>query len=176
VAIWKLISVLALEAVSFFIIPFGLEYFGYIQQLTAVAPWILGVTLAGMLIKALCGYISSDDIKWDRQGYEFCGLTFSASVTGLALQLLSDKDLFPGIPTTGLWEYLKAFGADIKPQRIAFLVLLLFVSLIMLLITAIISKEINKPNTHWKAGLSLINFGLGNFLFAFYIYLLIVKG
>jgi hypothetical protein len=99
-------------------------------------------------------------------------ILLGASLSSLSLQLVSHKDLFPGISSTGL---IAAITPNVVDQRKILLIIIFLIACLFALLTAYIGRHIKDPKTKCPNCLSFINFVLGAGLFGYYVLLLISK-
>lgn len=175
-AIWTLLSIVAFEVVALLIMPFVLHRYGYINLHGINTVLVLGATLAGMLLKTLASFAITEDVKYERQGFDFCALGVGAILSSISLQLISEKDLFPYLSASSIWRNLNVYSADVRQQRLIMLLILLFVSVIFMLLSALICREIHVRRPWGVPFLKAISFCLGATVFAAYVNLLIGKG
>jgi hypothetical protein len=174
--IWKLLSAIVVTVALLVAIPYGLETLGLVSPLTPNAWVVLLVTGLGLVLKTVFGDLISGEFEYHKHGYDFCVVTLGATISSLSLQLTTDKDLFPGLPSTGPLSFLAGVSGDVLVQRRMLLFLFLLLSCVVALLTAYISKAIKDPNTRFKNALSLINFSFGSALLGAYVLMLITKG
>lgn len=172
--IWKLLFAVLLIAGLVIASPYGLAWVGFIPPIKNYAWAVMVPATVGILLKMIFGDMVSGEFLYYKYGYEASILTFGAVLSNLSLQLLSDQDLFPGISkNTPFGPFL--LGPDPASQKRYLLLMLFILALGCTALTAYIARAAADPNTRAKSGLSIINFGVGSFVMALYVLLLITK-
>jgi hypothetical protein len=171
--IWKLISAIVVTIALLMVGPYALAGVGLISPLVPKAWIVLLVTGLGLILKTVLGDMISGEFEYHKHGYDFCIISLGATISSFSLQLTSDKDLFPGLSSTGP---LAIISSDVLEQRRVLLFVFLLFSYTATLLTAYISKAIKEPDTKFKNALSLINFSIGSALLGVYVLMLITKG
>ena len=165
--IYKLLVGLGITVASVILAPLVASDLGYMPQLNDKGILILLVAAGGLIIKSLIGDIVAGEFLFYKFGYDNCVLTFGAVLTGLALQLVSDGDLFPGLANIS--------PLNIIPSRSAQLLLLLVFSLMGTLIAARVAAAIRHQNPQGQGFLALLNSVIGVALLGVYVLVLISK-
>jgi hypothetical protein len=173
---WKLLSAIFLNAALFVVAPYALSGFGLIGKVHSDSWLILTVTAVGLIFKILFGDVISGEFLYYKHGYDFCVLTLGASLSSFALQLVSEKDLFPGLKGNSFLEPIAHLTDDTKSQRLILLGLVVLTSCLIALLTARIGKSIKEGTARFSNLLSAMNFTFGCGLFAVYVMMLISKG
>jgi hypothetical protein len=174
--IWKLLSAFGLHGILFIGVPYGLDKYGMVSPLRPQAYIVLFITWVGLGLKLLFGDVITDKFEYHKHGYDFCIVSMGALLSTLSLQLLTDKDLLPGIQTTGPFGVFGVLSPNIVIQRATMLTALFLLSCFSALLTARVSRAIGDPSTQGKNLLSLLNMFVGVVVFATYLLLLISKG
>lgn len=140
------------------------------------ALWVLLIAWAAIAFKTLFGDLALGRFDYHKHGYDFCIITLGSSMASLGMQIVSDEDLFSGLPSMfpmGLIE--KLAPGDYFSQRVILLLLIFFASSILALLAAGNSRSILNETAKNTWSLSLLNFILGTGIFGFYIFLLIAR-
>jgi hypothetical protein len=171
-SVWKLLSAIVATVILLVFAPYALLWLGCIHGLNGQAWLILLLTSIGLVLKMIFGDLISGEFHYYKHGYDFCVITLGASLSSLSLQLVSHKDLFPGISSTGL---IAAITPNVVDQRKILLIIIFLIACLFALLTAYIGRHIKDPKTKCPNCLSFINFVLGAGLFGYYVLLLISK-
>jgi hypothetical protein len=118
--------------------PFVLAWLGLIAALHPHAWLILTVTALGLVLKTIFGDLVAGEFHYYKHGYDFCVITLGASLSSFSLQLVSDKDLFPGLPSTGPLAIVAIIATNVIDQRKILLLLVFLISCVLALLTAYI--------------------------------------
>jgi hypothetical protein len=173
--IWKLLGALALNVCLLVGAAYALAAFGWIATLQPRAWLVLIVTALGILFKLLFGDLATGEFQYHKHGYDLCVLTMGAALSGLSLQLLSERNIFPGMQATGPIVFAKYITPDpVQQSRILLFVVFLASSLAALL-TARIAKAIRESATRGKHLLACVNFCTGAAMLGWYVLILITK-
>ena len=173
--IWKLLGALAITTALSVGGAYGFSELGWINPLQPKAWLVLSVTTLGLLLKLLFGDLATGEFHYHKHGYDLCVLTMGAGLSGLSLQLLSDKSLFPGLSSTGPIALAKLVTNDAVQQCRIILFVVFLTSCFTALLTARISKAV-KGGAKGKHLLSLINFAIGAATLGWYVLILVTKG
>lgn len=174
--IWKLLSAIFVTIILFVVIPYVLVWANLTAPIKEKAWIILLVTTVGLIFKTIFGDIVSGNFQYHKHGYDFCIITLGAALSSFSLQLTSENDLFPNLPTIGPWSILAAVTPNTLDQRRILLFLVFLFSCLGSLLTAYIVRAIAVPSTKFKNVLCLINFVIGTALLGFYVLMLTTKG
>lgn len=169
--IWKLLSAIALN----FILVMGIPYtftFPVVQK-SWIILLITGITIS---IKTILGDIISGEFLYHKHGYDFCVVSLGTSMSMLSLQVLTAKNLLPGLENAHFRSFLSQHITSSSNITIVYLSFLLIISSIATLITARISSSINNESPKFPNLLSIINFIIGSVIIGMYLLLIISKG
>jgi hypothetical protein len=156
-----------------------LHYYG-LAGLDWKTAFVSGPMVIGVLFLILFGFISSGEISWSRQGFDFSVLAFGAILSTLTLQFFLKTPVLPGLFQGEFEKFLLRMFGD---KRIAIYVLLVLGMLLSMLccgVTAAIELHLKTVRT---AGgtlgpadnrIAFANYVLG--LFSLLIYIVIVCG
>ncbi len=173
--IWKLLVLVPVTIVVACLFPVLLTTF-HVMTLTPGAWLVIAFTTAGLLLKQVVAYIASKDLKYHKQGHDFCITALVGLLTALAFQLTSPTDLFPRLADTPIFHLLLArFSPSIAMQRTMVLLVFFVFALVLALITAMISRAIEDGKARWAALLSLGNFIIGICVLNSYVFMLITR-
>jgi hypothetical protein len=173
--IWKLLLAILVILCLIVGLPYILGTFGMAPPFTYKRGLILGVIAIGIVFKTIFGDMISGKFEYYKQGYDLCILTLGASLSLLALQIVSDTVLFQSILQTGWSNILKPFSDNEKSQILILLFGIFLSSCILSLVTARIGMAIRDDDQPGKNYLSILNFFLGAVIFWSYILLMISK-
>ncbi len=136
---------------------------------------VLAMGYAGIVIKSLFGLLIGGDFRYDKAGYDMSMLAFGGVLTCAALQLVSEKDLYPGMETLSFLKFLGTLHMSKMAQHTAMLFFLMVLSLCSCLFCAAGVADTEKKgnaNPVWTAfGMAL---GLG--VLGAYALAMITKG
>jgi hypothetical protein len=174
--IYKLLGGLLLSVLLVGPAPYVAAYFGLLGPLTDKAWLILLVTGVGLVLKSLVGDVVTGEFVFHKFGYDNCVMTFGATLTALGLQLASEADLFPGLSSFTLLAILPTISPDPGANRSFQLFVFLLMALVGTLLTARISRAIQKEEAVGANFLALLNTFVGLILLGCYVLILITKG
>jgi hypothetical protein len=143
---------------------------GLMTPLPPHAWFILFVTGAGLVVKAVFGDVAAGEFLFYKFGYDNCVMAFGATLTALALQVESKDDLFPGID-----PMFHALG-DPFVNRSAEILIFLIVALVATVLTGRIASAIKNEKARGANVLSLFNTFVGVGLLGIYVIMLVSRG
>jgi hypothetical protein len=143
---------------------------GFVTPLPPHAWFILFVTGAGLVVKAVLGDVAAGEFLFYKFGYDNCVMAFGAALTALALQVESKDDLFPGLD-----PMFHALG-DPFPNRSTEILVFLILTLVATMITGRIASAIKNEKARGATALSLFNAFVGVGLLGIYVIMLVTRG
>jgi hypothetical protein len=153
-------------AIGFYIAFAAAIHFGGLAEFDAMSLLVSVPTVIGVLFLILLGIISSGDVSWSRQGFDFSVLAFGAILSTLTLQIFMQTPALPRLLHGSLGKWLT--GVVKTPERATwiFLSCVLFLSLLTCFITAIVELHLSnaartRATTRQDAKLANFNYALG---------------
>ncbi len=174
--IWKLLLAITINFALAIGAPYILSYYKYIYPSSHNSWVVLCITAITISIKTILGDIISGKFLYHKHGYDFCIVALGTSMSGLSLQVLNEKNLFPGLQNAPFQSFMSQHIVSNSNIAIAYLSLILVISSFATLLTARISKAIDCENPRFPDLLSIINFSIGSSLIGLYVLLIITKG
>lgn len=165
-----------LTVVLVIVAPPVLARYELMAAVSAKAWFILTVVTVFLVLKSVLGDLVAGEFLFHKFGYDNCVMTFGATLTAFALQLVAGTDLFPGLSSVVLLRDVPQVWTDPGANRSLQLFVLLALALTITLLTGAISAAINKGKAKGPAFLSLLNTALGLFLLGLYVLVLVTKG
>jgi hypothetical protein len=92
--------------------PYVLASLELMAPLKPLAGVVLAVAYAGVLLKALVGYLTTHEFRYDKSAYDLSLLVFGGVLTCTALQIVTVDDLYPGLDQKA---HLCSTGSDTTP-------------------------------------------------------------
>lgn len=174
--IWKLLFAIFINFVLIMGVPYILSDLGLIYPLTSNSWVILLITGITISMKTILGDFISGEFMYHKHGYDFCIVALGTSMSGLSLQILADKSLFPGLQHAPFISFVSQNITSAENVAIAYLSFILIISIFATLLTARISKSINHDSPRFPDLLSILNFSIGSGIIGMYLLLIITKG
>ena len=174
--IYKLLGGIIITLLFVVIAPLVTARLGLISPLADTAWLILLVTACGLIIKSAVGDVVAGEFQFYKFGYDNCVMTFGAILTAFALQLASSTDLFPGLSSVVGLKSIPQIRSDPAGNRCVQFFVFLLLALVGTLVTGRIASEIKAGRARGPDLLSSVNTGIGTFLLAVYVLILITKG
>jgi hypothetical protein len=166
---WLLISGILVTCAVIIAVPPLWEYKG--GPVSDHAWIIVGVTVVGLVIKITLTDLVNNEFKYYKHGYDLCVLTFGGILSAFSLQMVSKRDLFPGLSQI-------TYRNDPRFTLGAFFLL----CCLFTVLTARIAKDIRDAEhatpprkIRWCPLLQLFNFSMGAALLGIYVLTLITK-
>lgn len=147
---------------------------GWIPELIPEYWLILLLTGMGLLVKMFVSDSIDGNFQFQKFGYDNSIIAFGGVLTSLVLQFTSDFDYYPGLDLSPL-KIINNFSEKVLLVRQIQLVIVFFIALIAILLTAKISRSYNDEKTKGKNFLAFLNSIIGSLALGLYVYILILK-
>jgi hypothetical protein len=172
---WSLVTAIVIQLL--FVV--GLHFFG-LAGLDWKTAFVSGPMAVGVLFLIFFGFISSGEISWSKQGFDFSVLAFGAILSTLTLQFFMKTPALPVLAHGRVGTFLSGLLGGERVTMFALLALGLLVSMLVCGLTAAIELHLKAVHsaggTAGRAdnGFAFLNYVLG--LFSLLIYTVIVCG